>query len=150
MIKKIFISIFLICSFLLYSSCQTQENKYRTKVFHNYLQKTFQRTLSQEEAIYIGIASSGCPTCKTSLLQYLQTQTTMKLNLIVTQDWEMKLPDNIEMLYDEDATINNLNMKTSGTYVLFIKGRKIVETFSVTPPGLPVLDKKLKAFLAKK
>jgi uncharacterized membrane protein len=104
--------------------------------------QTFQETLTNEKTIIFVVTSHGCPGCKTSLLNYLQNQT-INLKLIVVQDWEIQFPENIEILFDEDAIINRLNMEIAGTYVLFIKNKVIVDTFSITPSALPLLDKKI-------
>ena len=147
MIKKIFISIFLVYSFVLLSSCKGYYNKKRTQVFTNYLLQTFQVTLTNEKTIIFVVTSYGCPACKTSLLNYLQNQT-MNLKLIVVQDWEIQFPENIEILFDDNSIINRLNMNIAGTYLLFIKNKVIVDTFSVTPSTLPVLDEKISKFIA--
>ncbi|MDR3048014.1 MAG: hypothetical protein LBU51_10490 [Bacteroidales bacterium] len=91
------------------------------------------------------ITSNGCPTCKTSLLSYLQTQTN-HVTLIVTQDWDIKLPDNVDVLLDEEAFINRLDMKISGTYALFIKNGKIVKTFSINPSNISYLNERIDIF----
>jgi len=144
-IKTIFILISLICSLIFLYSCKSHINKKRTEVFTKYLLQTFQLSLQNEKSIYFVITSQGCPVCKKSLLNHLQNQT-INLKLLVVQDWEVTFPWCIEILFDEKGIINRLNMRLAGTYVLFIKNKEIVDTFSVTLESLPLLDEKIDKF----
>lgn len=145
MTRKISITIFLICSAIMLIGCNGNGNEKRTKVFAGYLQQVFNENMPNEKTVYIVVTSQGCPSCKTSLLDYLQTQS-IPLNLLVTQDYEVPFPDNITLLYDDESMITRMDMGVIGTYALFVEKRKIVETFSITPPDLPLLDEKIKEF----